>query len=277
MRLVCFAHVRTRPAIAAAAIITNAYSAVLCPDSEGSPRRSNDSKALDNSCNTNDLPGRPTGAELHCEVRRVSRGNPDADEVDRDRDLARYLVVAPPITPRAGGRAHDAGDAADGRTSRHASRHRGDGPCDSCASYPPGRQSSEALRRRDAPHERDEWQRGAETPGDCEEPDHDALPLRTMLRIHQPPSTSRPRPSPRHARPNGVPVSTSRACGSTRADHAMYATGAPAITIADIRACDDSARASAATPSRSRSDVARPSSASADLPPTDEHTASAPA
>ena len=55
------------------------------------------------------------------------------------------------------------------------------------------------------------------------------------------------------------------------------ASGMPPTTSADIRAWADSARASAATASRSRSDDARPSSASADRPPTTAHIASAPA
>ncbi len=43
------------PAIAPAAIITSAYSAVLWPASERSERCTNEYRALDNSCNTNDL------------------------------------------------------------------------------------------------------------------------------------------------------------------------------------------------------------------------------
>src|SRR4051794_22022688 len=85
MRFVCLAHVRTSPAIAAAEIITSAYSAVLWPASERSVRCSSENSTLESNCNTFDLPGRQARV-----MRVVGRGEAS--------------------TGKAGGSAGDAGD-----------------------------------------------------------------------------------------------------------------------------------------------------------------------
>src|SRR5258708_2322766 len=144
MRFVCLAHVRTRPAIAAAEIITSAYSAVLWPASERSPRRSNENSALVSNCNTFDLPvdGHAQRVQQWWRGRRArSAGDPGDDsrddreerecrkdaaderEAEPDRHRPRPgLGSAAEIGPEFGGEARERGRGGRSEACAHAQR-----------------------------------------------------------------------------------------------------------------------------------------------------------
>ena len=78
-------------------------------------------------------------------------------------------------------------------------------------------------------------------------------------------ATSSASPATAHDAPGvGAEQARANAGGRRSSDHPRYTSGAIPTTSAEYRAWAESARASARPPSRSRSDVARPSSASAD-------------
>ena len=221
---------------------------------------------------------RPTRTELHREIRRMPGRHPDTDEIDRDRDLARHLVVEPPATLRprrsatratvgSGGNieARQQAGAARARAGRRAGRRGANG-------------RNLSGSRRSPSYERGERQEGETIPTP-------APAIRSPLGI--PSGRSCASTIRRAPRVTGRPRDTGVRTGWQwrRATHAgrrpptrRYATGAPPTTSADICACAE--RACGPRP-RPRADLAATSPtrrcASADRPPTAGHIASAPA